>query len=287
MTNSDIKPRRTMLYVPASNSRAMAKAMDLPVDMVAFDLEDSVAPDAKDAARQGLTEHLAQNEFGTRDVLVRVNGLDTPWIADDLAALAGSDIGGVLLPKVGGPEEVEHAIAGLGEAGRAVRIWCMIETPAAVLGADRIAAASDRVAGFAVGLNDLGRELQARQTPDRAAFLTSLGMIVLAARAHGLAAIDSPYMDINNSDGMRAHCELGRTMGFDGCSVIHPGQVEIANRSYSPSAGDIVAAQRIIDVHAAAIADGKGVTVLDGRLVENLHVAEAQRVLALAEAVGD
>ena len=281
------RPRRSMLYVPAANARAMDKAKDLPADMLAFDLEDSIAPQKKDEARAGLVDRLTTVDFGGRELLVRVNGTDTEWGADDLTALAQVPIDGVLLPKIDDAGGIAAADAVLKKAGAAddLAIWCMIETPRGVLQAQSIAQASPRMAGFVIGLNDLGKELRARMTGDRTAFLSSLSLALLAARAYGLAAIDSVYMDLQDADGLALRCRQGRDLGFDGISLIHPKQLAAANENFAPSDDDIAWAKRITAAHAAALAAGQGVTTVDGRLIENLHVAEAAQLLELVAAI--
>ncbi|MCZ6764770.1 MAG: CoA ester lyase [Alphaproteobacteria bacterium] len=286
MTEPQCKPRRSLLYVPAANQRAMDKAKTLRADMLTFDLEDSAAPAAKEKARAALVAQLA-GDYGARELLVRVNAIDTRWVRDDIAAVAHTRVVGVMLPKVDGPETVREAADLMEAAGAsdAMTIWCMMETPLGILRAQEIAGASPRVAGFCMGLNDLGKALGARQTQDRSAFQTSLGLALLAARSHGLAAIDSVFIDLGDEAGLIAECQQGRDLGFDGKSLIHPKQLDAANRSFAPSADEIAAARDIIVAHGRATEEGKGVTVVDGRLVEAMHVAEAERLLALAAAI--
>jgi citrate lyase subunit beta/citryl-CoA lyase len=285
------RPRRSLLYVPAINERAIEKARTLPADMLAFDLEDSVLPDRKEQARAALAHTLAPGRarlaYGAKELLVRVNGLDTSWGVDDLTRFAGAEIDGLLLPKVNGPEDVDQAVS-IMEAGGAppdLALWCMIESARGVLAANAIAGAHPRIAGLVVGHNDLAKDLKARIKPGREAIIASLSMTVLAARAHRLTALDSVYMDIIDDSGLAEVCEQGRNLGFDGKSLIHPRQISAANGGFAPSEEEIDTARRIIDAHGAAAAAGKGVTLLDGALVENLHVAQAQDLLVLAAAI--
>ena len=283
--------------MPASNGRAMAKSRGLPADVLIFDLEDAVAPDRKVAARHELCAALAAGGYGRRELVIRVNGLATPWARDDIAAAAGTAMAGaaaagtaadaILLPKVDGPAAVQAAAEILYGAGapKEMAIWCMLETPLGILRAEAVAAHPD-VACLVAGTADLATDLHAQPTPDRAAFITSLGHCLLAARAHGRAALDGVFMDLRDDAGFHAECRQGRTLGFDGKSVIHPAQIDPANRVFGPSDDEVAEANRIIDAHAAATSAGHGVTVIDGRLIEVLHVANARRVVALAAAIG-
>lgn len=277
-----IRPRRSLLYLPADNERAMEKARTLSADMLVFDLEDSVAPQKKSEARVLLLAQLTKGGFGDREILVRVNGPDTPWGGADLAAIAGHPGHGVLLPKVEAGTDVRAAEAALG--GKHA-IWCMMESPLAILRAEEIAGASPLLAGFVMGLNDLGKDLGARMTPGREAFATSLSLVLLAAKAHGLATIDAVHMDLNDQAGLIEVCEQGRNLGFDGKSLIHPKQLDAANSVFGPDDADIAHAEKIIAAYGAAIAAGKGVAVVDGQLVESLHVEVAERLLALVAVI--
>ncbi len=281
-----VRPRRSVLYVPGSNARALEKAAALPVDAVVLDLEDAVAPAAKDEARATVLAAVARG-FGHREVALRVNVAGTPWAADDLAAAARSGADAVVLPKVEGAPAVREAERALAAAGAppGLRLWCMIETPRGVLSVAEIAGASPRLACLVAGTSDLVKELRARHTPGRAEVLPSLSLVLLAARAHGLAALDGVHLDLSDDAGFEASCRQGRDLGFDGKTLIHPRTVEAANRIFSPSDEELAAARRIIQAHAEAEAAGKGVVVVDGRLVESLHVEEARRVVALAEAI--
>jgi citrate lyase subunit beta/citryl-CoA lyase len=282
-----VRPRRSILYVPGSNTRALEKARSLPVDGLILDLEDAVAPAAKEEARGAVLAALRAGGFGHREVTVRVNGSATPWGADDLALAARSGADAVVLPKVEAPEEVRAAERALAAAGapEGLALWCMIETPRGVLAAAEIAAASPRLAALVMGTSDLVKDLRARHTPSRAEVLVALGTVLLAARAHGKVALDGVHLELADDAGFEAACRQGRDLGFDGKTLIHPRTVEVANRIFAPTAEEIAEARRIIAAHAEAEAAGRGVVVVDGRLVESLHVEGARRVVALAEAL--
>ena len=275
--------RRSALYMPGANARALDKARGLPADVLIMDLEDAVAPDAKPAARDQVAKALAAGGYGDRELVVRINGLDTPWGADDLAAAAASPAHAVLLPKVEDPRQLDAVEVAL-SADKG--IWCMIETPKGVLRAAEIAAASPRLECLVAGTSDLTKELRARHAADRAPMLTSLGLILLAGRAAGLTVLDGVHLDLQDAAGFEAACRQGLELGFDGKSLIHPSQVEPCNRVFSPTPAEIEDAGRVVAAFEAAVAAGKGVAVLDGRLIENLHVDNAQRVLALAAMIG-
>jgi citrate lyase subunit beta/citryl-CoA lyase len=280
------RPRRSALYVPAANARALEKARALPADAVIVDLEDAVAPPAKDAARAQAVAALAAGGWRAERVL-RVNGAGTPWHADDLAAAARAGPDAVCLPKAESPESVRataEALAGAG-APESLALWVMIETPRGVLAAREIAEATPRLACLVAGTSDLVKELRAVHTPLRAEVLTSLSVILLAARANGLAALDGVFLGLTDAAGFEAACRQGRELGFDGKTVIHPSQLEAANRIFAPTAAELEAARRIMAAYTEAVANGRGVAVVDGRLVESLHVAEAERVLKLADAI--
>ncbi len=282
-----VQPRRSVLYMPGSNARALEKGRTLPADGLVLDLEDAVAPSAKEEARRLVVSALAAGGFGAREVVVRVNGPDTPWGPDDLLAAAGSGAAAVLLPKVESAADVRSAALALDAAGAppALRLWCMIETPRGVLAAAEIASATPRLGCLVAGTSDLVKDLRARHTPGRVEVLASLSLIVLAARANGLAALDGVHLDLADDAGLEAACRQGRDLGFDGKTLIHPRTIGVANRVFAPDAEEIATARRIIAAHAEAEAAGKAVLVVDGRLVEALHVAEARRVVALAEAI--
>jgi citrate lyase subunit beta/citryl-CoA lyase len=257
------------------------------VDGLILDLEDAVAPAAKEEARRAVGDALRAGGFGPREVAVRVNGPATPWGADDLAFAARSGADAVVLPKVEGAEEVRAAERALAAAGAPAGqgLWCMIETPRGVLAADAIAAASPRLSALVMGTSDLVKDLRARHTPGRAEVLVALGTVLLAARAHGLSALDGVHLDLGDEAGFEAACRQGRDLGFDGKTLVHPRTIEAANRAFAPSEGEVAEARRVIAAHAEAEAAGRGVVVVDGRLVEALHVEAALRVVALADAI--
>jgi len=282
-----VRPRRSVLYVPGSNARALAKARTLPADGFILDLEDAVAPDSKVGARALVLQELAEGGYGRRELVVRVNGEGTPWHAADLAAAAGTGADAVCLPKVESAEAVRRAEAALVAAGAppGLALWCMVETPLGVLRAAEIAGSSPRLACLVVGANDLVKELRARLTPGRTEVLAALSLVLLAARAHGLAALDGVHLDLSDDLGFEASCRQGRDLGFDGKTLIHPRTIEAANLVFAPSEPELEGARRVVAAHADAVAQGKGVALLDGRLVEALHVEAARRLLALAEAI--
>ena len=268
--------------MPGSNARALEKARTLPADALILDLEDAVAPEAKAAARAQVLSAVRLGGYGRREVIVRLNGPGTPWGADDLAAVAQAPVDAVLLPKV---ESAEAVTAALGRLGPTRDVWCMLETPRGVLNAAAIAAASPRVVALVMGTSDLTKDLHARPTRDRIALLTSLELCVLAARAAGITALDGVHLDLDDEAGLAAACRQAAELGFDGKTLIHPRQVAAANEAFAPSASEMDWARHVIAAHADAVAGGRGVVVLDGRLIENLHVDDARRVLALAEAI--
>lgn len=272
------RPYRSVLYIPGSNARALEKARGLAADAIIFDLEDAVAPAEKPAARDTLRAALAE-DYGPRARIVRINGLDTEWGRDDAAAFAtGADA--VLVPKVSSPAELDAVAAITGDTP----LWAMMETAAGMLNAAAIAA-HPRLAGMVMGTNDLAKELGSRNRPDRLAMQTGLGLCVLAAKAHGKVIVDGVFNAFKDEDGLRAECEQGRDMGFDGKTLIHPAQLDIANAAFAPSEAEIDLSRRQIEAYEAAIAEGKAVAVVDGRIVENLHVDTARKTLARAEAI--
>ena len=285
------RPRRSVLYMPGSNAKAIAKARMLPADAIILDLEDSVAPDAKAAARAQVVEAVREGGFGPREVIIRINGPHTPWGEDDLIAAIAAAPDGILLPKVDGPGDIMHAARALRDARapERVRLWAMMETPNAILGAGSIAATradpTARLEVLVMGLNDLSKETRARLSPGRAAFLPWLTTCVVAARAHGCDILDGVYNDIKNLDGFRAECEQGREMGLDGKTLIHPGQLDICNEVFAPSPPEIESARAIIDAFSRPENVGKGVIQLDGKMVELLHAQMARRTLAIAEGI--
>lgn len=289
MTQATARPRRSMLYMPGSNTRALEKARGLPADALILDLEDAVAPDAKTEARQNIVSALAEGGYGQRELVVRVNGLDSPWGQDDIAAIAPTAAHAILIPKVESAEmvrEVERLMVGAG-ASETMGIMCMMETPLGILRAEEIAGASPRLSCLVMGTSDLVKDLNAKHTPERSPVLTSLSLCVLAARAHGLAVVDGVHLDLNDAEGFEAQCRQGRELGMDGKTLIHPKTVAAANAAFGPSESDVAQAKRIIEAHAEATRAGKGVVVLDGKLIENLHVEDAQRTVALATSIAD
>ncbi len=282
-----IRPRRSVLYMPGSNARAQEKAKSLPADGLILDLEDATAPDAKEAARELVCASARSGGYGQREIIIRVNGLDTPWGGADLAAAAAAGPDAILLPKVERPEtiaEVEKALIAAGAPDKTT-IWCMIETPLGVLRVDALASASRRIACLVMGTSDLTKDLHAVHTPMRLPMLTSLGLCLLAARAHRLSILDGVYLDLGDDAGFRESCQQGLELGFDGKTLIHPKQVEPCNAVFSPPPAAVDHARRVIEAFEAASREGKGVVVLDGKLVENLHVEEARRLVALSEAI--
>lgn len=281
------RPRRSVLYMPGSNPRALDKARTLPADGLIFDLEDAVAPDAKEQARAQVCEALRAGGYGLREILLRVNGLATPWGFADLVAAATSGAHAVLLPKVESADMVRQAEQVLQANGAPddLGIWCMMETPRGILEAKEIAQASPRLGGFVMGTSDLAKDLHCAHTRDRLPMITSLGLCMLAARASGLAIVDGVYLDLNDDEGFENSCRQGAELGFDGKTLIHPKTIDAANRVFAPSEAEVEWSRRIIAAHAEAAAAGKGVVVVDGKLIENLHVANAKRLVALAEQI--
>ncbi len=282
-----MRPRRSVLYVPGSNAKALAKARTLACDGLILDLEDSVAPETKASARGAVAAALAEGGFGRREVLVRVNARGTEWFEADLAALARTAADGLVLPKAESPADVAEAVALLGRAGarEGLPLWLTIETPRGVLAADALAGAHPAVAGLVAGTSDLTKELHARHVPGREPLLYALSAIVLAARAHSLAALDGVHLHLDDEAGFTAACRQGRNLGFDGKTLIHPRTIEPANRLFAPDPQEVAAAHRLLDVWSVARGEGRGVAVLDGRLVEELHARDAARLVALAAAI--
>lgn len=283
------RPRRSCLYMPGANARALEKARDLPADTLILDLEDAVAPDAKEEARAAVLAAVKAGGYGQREIVIRMNGLDTPWGHDDLRAIATSGADAVLAPKVTGPRDIERLSTLLKEAGApdTMALWVMIEMPLAILSIKDIAAASigTHLTTFVMGTNDLAKEYRARMTPDRLAFQTALQLSVAAARAYGLTAIDGVYNDIKNESGFRNECEQGRDLGFDGKTLIHPSQLEEANRIFAPSPHDVEQAKAVIEAFADPANAGKGVLKVNGKMTELLHLEEARRVVEMDAAI--
>ena len=282
-----LRPRRSVLFMPASNARALEKAQGLAADVIVMDLEDAVAPDMKPLARTQALAAVAAGGYGQRELVIRANAVGTSWYEDDLAAIASSGADAVLLAKVESIEDVRGAEALLTVAGApaGLSIWCMIETARGVLHSDEIAGASSRLGALVMGTSDLTKDLKARHTVNRAPMMTSLGLCLLVARAHGLVIFDGVHLDLWDDDGLAAICRQGAELGFDGKTLIHPKTLEAANRAFGLDAAAIDWSRRVIDVHAEAEASGSGVVLLNGQLIENLHVEDARRILGLAEMI--
>ncbi|HUJ97890.1 MAG TPA: CoA ester lyase [Stellaceae bacterium] len=281
------RPRRSVLYMPGANTRALEKARSLPADGLILDLEDAVAPDAKPAARGNIAAALAAGGYGRRELVLRVNGLATPWGYEDLVAAARLPLDAVLLPKVESADGVRQAEAVLAGAGApaGLALWCMMETPLGLLHAEAIAAASPRVAGLVLGTSDLTKDLHARHTRDRLPMVTALGLALLAGRAFRLAVLDGVHLDLGDDEGFAAACRQGRELGFDGKTLIHPKQIEAANAAFAPGAEEVEWSRRIIAAHEEAQRAGKGIVLVDGKLIETLHVEDAIRTVALADEI--
>ena len=286
-----IRPRRSALYMPGSNARALEKARSLPADAILLDLEDSVAPEQKELARAQVCGAVKEGGFGGREVVIRTNGLDTEWGRSDLIAAAAVGPDAVLLPKVSTPGDITRAAHALNEAGAPAqtRIWAMIETPAGILNVDAIArTAADpasRLAVFVLGTNDIAKETRARMVAGRAPMLAWLSQCVLAARAYGIDVLDGVYNQLADMDGLRAECEQGRDLGMDGKTVIHPNQIPVANEIFAPPPAEVDWATKIIAAFEQPENKGKGAISLDGKMVELLHADMAKRTLALAQAI--
>jgi citrate lyase subunit beta/citryl-CoA lyase len=284
---SDLRPRRSVLYLPAVNARAVEKAASIPCDGLILDLEDAVAPDAKPAARAAACAAAASGAYGAREVAVRVNGADTEWHHDDLAAVCAAGPDAIVVPKVSSADAVLRlvdAMAGFDAPG-STALWAMVETPAAMLHAEEIAGASERLTVLVMGTNDLAKELYAAHVPGRHPLLPGLGLALLAARATGKVILDGVFNDVSDPDGFLAECRQGREMGFDGKTLIHPGQVEGANAAYAPSEQEVEDARGV--VRAWEEGRGSGVVTYRGRMVESLHVDSARRTLAVAQAISE
>ncbi len=281
------RPRRSVLYMPGAKGRAIEKARTLPADSLILDLEDAVGPTEKGVARELVVKALKEGGFGLREVTVRINGLDTEWGAEDLEAIAPAGPAAIVVPKVNTAEDLQNVERMMDAAGApaSTKLWAMMETPLGILNAKEIAAATPRLACLVMGTNDLVKELEAKHTEGRAEVMTSLGLCLLAARAHGLAILDGVYNAYQDADANRAACAMGKAMGFDGKTLIHPAQVEIANDEFGPSEADVELAKRQVAAFEETRAKGEAVAVVDGRIVENLHVEVARKLLAQAEAI--
>ena len=282
-----IRPRRSVLYMPGSNARAMEKARSLAADALILDLEDAVAPEAKHGARTIVAAALAEGGYGEGELVVRVNAIDTPWGHADLAAAATMPIDAVLLPKVETPDRAPMSLSLLDAFGAPERlaVWCMLETPLGILYAREIAASRSRLVALVLGASDLTKDLHALPTGDRLPLLASLSLAILAGRAYGLAVLDGVHLDLSDDDGFVAACRQGRELGFDGKTLIHPKQIAAANAAFAPTLEEIEWSRRITAAHRESAVAGKGIVLVDGRLIENLHVENARRLLALADQI--
>ncbi len=281
------RPRRSMLYMPGSNARALDKARTLPADSLILDLEDAVAPDAKDIARKQVCEAVKAGGFGLREIIIRVNALSTKWGYEDIAMASKSGANALLLPKVESADAIRHmeAIMRANGAPDSMTIWAMMETPRSILESQRIAESTPRMEGLVMGTSDLAKELDCAHTHERLPFMSSLGLCLLAARAAGLAILDGVYLDLNDETGFEFACRQGHELGFDGKTLIHPKQIGPCNKVFTPKESDVAWSRKIIQAHADAAARGEGVVVVDGKLIENLHVESAQRVVSMADAI--
>lgn len=282
-----IRPRRSVLYMPGANARALDKARSLDADALILDLEDAVAPDAKAQAREQVADALRTGGYGRRECIVRINALDTPWGLQDVQAIARCGADAVLLPKVQSAEQLAALVQALDAAGAPadLPLWAMAETPLGFLRLDAIAGGHPRLAAIVVGTSDLVKDLHARHTPSREETLLARSMAVMAARAHGLAVLDGVHLDLHDDAGLEAACKQGRDQGFDGKTLIHPKQIAAANAAFAPTKEELATARKRLDAWRAAQAAGQGVAVVDGALVENLHALDAERQLALAAAI--
>jgi|DewCreStandDraft_4_1066084.scaffolds.fasta_scaffold49270_2 citrate lyase subunit beta/citryl-CoA lyase len=289
--STTLRPRRSVLYMPASNARAIAKARSLPVDGIILDLEDAVAPSAKEAARAQALEAVRSGGFGHREVFVRINGIDTPWHAEDMAAIAQAAPDAILVPKISEVEQLERIGQRLLDmkVDLKTRVWAMIETPGAIFNINALAAeahdSETRLAGFVMGTNDLAKETRARIVPGRLPMLAWLSACVLAAHAHNIDILDGVYNDINDAEGFAAECAQARDLGFDGKTLIHPRQIEACNAAFTPSEAEIAEARAIIAAFEQPENRDKGVLQIEGRMVERMHLISARRTVAIAEAI--
>ncbi len=284
---TETRPRRSVLYMPGSNARALEKGREIPADGLILDLEDAVAPDAKAAGRDNIAKAVAQGGYGHRELIIRANTLASAWGYEDLQMAARTQAHAVLIPKVESADDVRKVASILDAAGAnpAMGIWCMMETPRGILRAEEIADAHPRLAGLVMGTSDLAKDLHCAHTPLRLPMLTSLGLCLLAARAAGLAILDGVYLDLDDDAGFAASCQQGKELGFDGKTLIHPKTVATTNQVFAPSEAEVAWSKRIIEAHAAALAEGKGVVLVDGKLIENLHVENARRIVGMADAI--
>lgn len=293
MADIAARPRRSVLYMPGSNARALDKAKEIPADALILDLEDAVAPDAKEEARAQVCAAVKGGGYGKREIIIRVNGLDTPWGRDDIKAAAAVAPHAILVPKINSAADVERAEEVLSDAGAkpGLQLWCMIETPLATLNIQSIAQKArepgSRMSVWVMGTNDIAKELRVAHTPDRVPMLASLGLALIAARAYGLVILDGVYNDIKNEEGFAAICEQGRDMGFDGKTLIHPSQVGPCNTIFSPDPETVAFARKTIEAFELPENKGKGVLKVDGKMVEILHAEIAKRTVAIADAIAE
>jgi citrate lyase subunit beta / citryl-CoA lyase len=284
----DLRPRRSALYIPGANARALEKAKAIPADALILDLEDAVAPDAKPEARERVCDAVASGGYGPRELIIRVNGLTTRWGGEDLQAIAQTGADAVLIPKIGTAGDIVEVERRLEAAGApdSTRIWAMLETPSGILDVRSIATVSERLIVLVMGTNDITKELHAEHVPGRQPILLALSACLLAAREAGRVILDGVYNNIQNAEGFEAECLQGRQIGMDGKTLIHPSQVDPCNRVFAPSTEEVEAARQIIAAFQRAQSEGRGVVTVNGRMVENLHVENARRTLALADAIG-
>jgi len=288
--SAPMRPRRSILFMPATNARAIEKARELDCDGVILDLEDSVPPDRKEDARRAARAAVENGGWGHREVVIRINPVDSPWGEADIAAVAAAGPDGMLLPKITGVaalEAAEQDLAGSsGPGAERTRLWTMMETPEAILAAQSIAGATPRLEGLVMGTEDLAKTLRAASPAiTRAPYVTSLSLVLLAARAFGLAALDGVFTRLEDSEAFARECAEGAAMGFDGKTLLHPRQIEAANAAFRPDAADVARARRIVELWQAAEAEGRAIAVLDGEMIERLHAEEAERLLALEAAI--
>lgn len=289
VSKSNQRPRRSCLYMPGANERALEKAKSIAADTLLLDLEDAVAPEAKLEARARVCEAVQKGGYGKREVIIRMNGLDTEWGEDDLAAIVAAKSDGILAPKVSSAQEVQTLNDALSQCGASdtFALWVMIETPLSILNLKEIAACAEntRLTAFVMGTNDLAKDMRALMTPSRLAFQAQLNLAVTAARAFGLVVIDGVFNDIKNAEGLEAECLQGREMGFDGKTLIHPAQVDVCNSVFSPSEADLEQARAVIAAFAAPENAGKGVLKVNGKMTEILHLVEAERLIEVEKAI--
>lgn len=289
MTETSYRPRRSCLYMPASNARALEKAKTLHADTIIFDLEDAVAPEAKAEAREQACAAIASGDYGSRELVVRVNGMDTPWFVEDMTRICASSANAILVPKIVNAQNIVELTDFMENENTHIdmKLWAMIEMPLAILNIAEIAAmaAHNRLSSFVMGFNDLAKEMRAEQ--DRTLFTPAMAQTIMAARAYDMTVLDSVYNDYNDPDGLEAECQQGRKYGFDGKTLIHPSQIETANRIFAPSPGKISEAQAIVAAFADPANAGKGVLTVQGKMTEVLHLRQAEQTIAFAKAIAE